>query len=291
VFSIIAGNPNVGKSTLLNRLVGSRIAITSHKPQTTRTRITGILTEFETQYVFIDTPGFHAPRNKLDERMQRTISEAIADVDAALLLVPPKESLNETELELMREINGAKIPLILVMNKADTVSSANQRDFYLESLARQGSFSAVLAVSALKGEGIEELKTLLAGYAVEGPFLFDEDALTDVPEKTIAAEIIRENLLKFLSDELPHGTAVVIERFSERAKKEIVDIEATIFCEKQSHKGMIIGKDGAMLKRIATGARIGIERFSGCRVNLKCWVKVRENWRNDERHIREIGNA
>jgi len=291
VFTAIVGNPNVGKSTLLNRLTGVKIAITSHKPQTTRTRITGILTEGGVQYVFIDTPGFHHPRTKLAEQMQKAIGAAVEGVDVALLVVTPKEALDETEKQLLGMLKRAGTPVVLAMNKSDTLASATDEKRLLESLASEGDFAGILSVSALKGDGIDALKALLAERAEEGPLMFDEDTLTDIPEKTIVSELIRESLLKFLFEELPHGTAVIIESFKERPTGDIVDIDATVICEKNSHKGMIIGKGGSMLKKIATSARLNIESFLSCRVNLQVRVKVRENWRNNERYLREISDA
>ena len=291
VFTAIVGNPNVGKSTLLNRLTGVKIAITSHKPQTTRTRITGILTEGGVQYVFIDTPGFHHPRTKLAEQMQKAIGAAVEGVDVALLVVTPKEALDETEKQLLGMLKRAGTPVVLAMNKSDTLASATDEKRLLESLASEGDFAGILSVSALKGDGIDALKALLAERAEEGPLMFDEDTLTDIPEKTIVSELIRESLLKFLFEELPHGTAVIIESFKERPTGGIVDIDATVICEKNSHKGMIIGKGGSMLKKIATSARLNIESFLSCRVNLQVRVKVRENWRNNERYLREISDA
>lgn len=291
VFTAIVGNPNVGKSTLLNRLTGVKIAITSHKPQTTRTRITGILTEGGVQYVFIDTPGFHHPRTKLAEQMQKAIGAAVEGVDVALLVVTPKEALDETEKQLLGMLKRAGTPVVLAMNKSDTLASATDEKRLLESLASEGDFAGILSVSALKGVGIDALKALLAERAEEGPLMFDEDTLTDIPEKTIVSELIRESLLKFLFEELPHGTAVIIESFKERPTGDIVDIDATVICEKNSHKGMIIGKGGSMLKKIATSARLNIESFLSCRVNLQVRVKVRENWRNNERYLREISDA
>jgi len=291
VFTAIVGNPNVGKSTLLNRLTGVKIAITSHKPQTTRTRITGILTEGGVQYVFIDTPGFHHPRTKLAEQMQKAIGAAVEGVDVALLVVTPKEALDETEKQLLGMLKRAGTPVVLAMNKSDTLASATDEKRLLESLASEGDFAGILSVSALKGVGIDALKALLAERAEEGPLMFDEDTLTDIPEKTIVSELIRESLLKFLFEELPHGTAVIIESFKERPTGDIVDIDATFICEKNSHKGMIIGKGGSMLKKIATSARLNIESFLSCRVNLQVRVKVRENWRNNERYLREISDA
>lgn len=289
VFTAIVGNPNVGKSTLMNRLIGAKISIISHKPQTTRTRIIGIITEGDLQYVFYDTPGYHIPHTKLGEYMQRFIRDAVDGIDVALLLVNPTGSFDENEKKLLEELKRSGTPVILVVNKFDTVSSEESGKLLVESLIKNESFPDVMTISALTGQGLRELKHRISKYAVAGPFMFDEDALTDTPERVIVAELLRERLLVHLSDELPHGIAVIIESFKERPGGDLIDINVSVICEKKSHKGMIIGKEGGMLKKVASEARQNIEDFLGCRVNLKCWVRVREGWRDKESLLREIG--
>ncbi len=283
----IAGRPNVGKSTLINALVGEKIAIVSHKPQTTRNRICGIVNRGETQFVLLDTPGFHKPRTRLGSYMVDVVRESVADVDAVLLLVEPIAHLGPQEEGLIAQLRDAQIPAILVINKIDTV----EKEALLEVIAlysAQYDFSAVVPISAKNREGLDALMDECAKFAVEGPHLFPEDMITDQPERQIAAEIIREKLLWCLEREVPHGTAVEIERFSER-ENGILDIDATIYCEKPSHKGIIIGKQGEMLKKISTMARVDCERFFGTKVFLQTWIKVRENWRDSARMIRNFG--
>ncbi len=283
----IAGRPNVGKSTLINALVGEKIAIVSHKPQTTRNRICGIVNRGETQFVLLDTPGFHKPRTRLGSYMVDVVRESVADVDAVLLLVEPIAHLGPQEEGLIAQLRDAQIPAILVINKIDTV----EKEALLEVIAlysAQYDFSAVVPISAKNREGLDALMDECAKFAVEGPHLFPEDMITDQPERQIAAEIIREKLLWCLEREVPHGTAVEIERFSER-ENGILDIDATIYCEKPSHKGIIIGKQGEMLKKISSMARVDCERFFGTKVFLQTWIKVRENWRDSARMIRNFG--
>ena len=283
----IAGRPNVGKSTLINALVGEKIAIVSHKPQTTRNRICGIVNRGETQFVLLDTPGFHKPRTRLGSYMVDVVRESVADVDAVLLLVEPIAHLGPQEEGLIAQLREAEIPAVLVINKIDTV----EKDALLEVIAlysAQYDFSAVVPVSAKNREGLDALMDECEKFAVEGPHLFPEDMITDQPERQIAAEIIREKLLWCLEREVPHGTAVEIERFSER-ENGILDIDATIYCEKPSHKGIIIGKQGEMLKKISSMARVDCERFFGAKVYLQTWIKVRENWRDSARMIRNFG--
>ena len=283
----IAGRPNVGKSTLINALVGEKIAIVSHKPQTTRNRIYGIVNRDETQFVLLDTPGFHKPRTRLGSYMVDVVRESVADVDAVLLLVEPIAHLGPQEEGLIAQLREAEIPAILVINKIDTV----EKDALLEVIAlysAQYDFSAVVPISAKNREGLDVLMTECGKFAAEGPHLFPEDMITDQPERQIAAEIIREKLLWCLEREVPHGTAVEIERFSER-ENGILDIDATIYCEKPSHKGIIIGRQGEMLKKISSMARVDCERFFGTKVFLQTWIKVRENWRDSARMIRNFG--
>lgn len=288
VFVAIVGKPNVGKSTLLNRLLGAKVAIVSSKPQTTRTRITGVLTEGGCQYVFLDTPGFHAPRNKLDQKMQQTVSEASADVDAALFLTWPKAFLDDEELLLLESLRAAHIPVILVYNKCDLAQSGKKADEQVAQLSALFPFDSAVKLSALTGKNCDGLLELLLDYSSEGPHFFPDDTLTDQPERVIAGEMVREQLLLQLFDELPHGCGVVVEQFSER-DSGLIDISAVIYCERESHKGMIIGKGGSKLKAVGTAARESIEQFLGARVNLQLHVKVKEAWRNNESVIKYLG--
>lgn len=283
----IAGRPNVGKSTLTNYLVGEKIAIVSNKPQTTRNRICGIVTRDNMQFVFVDTPGFHKARTKLGDYMVNTVRESIADVDATILVVEPIPSVGIQEQTLIEKLKGIRCPAILAINKIDTV----EKDKLLEVIsvyAQTGAFDAIIPISAKTGDGVEELLAECEKYAVDGPFLFPEDATTDQPEKQVMAEIIREKLLWCLDKEIPHGTAVEITRFTER-DNGIIDLDATIFCEKASHKGIIIGKHGDMLKKISSMARIDCEKFMGTKVYLTTWVKVKENWRDSDFLVRNFG--
>ena len=288
-FIAIVGCPNVGKSSILNRLLGEKIAIVSPKPQTTRTRIMGVLTEGEIQLVFTDTPGYHKPRTKLGEKMVKAVGEGIHDVDACLLVVEPKGEIREEELTLIKKLKSADIPAILAINKVDTIENKEDLLARIFELSKLYDFTSIVPVSALDGNGLGDLLKELKGLAFPSQHLFPDDTLTDQPEKVIAAEYIREKILKFTDKEIPHGTAVAIERFKEREDSDILDIDATIYCERESHKGIIIGKSGAMLKRISTAARHDMEKFFDCRVNLKCWVKVKEDWRNREGLIHNFG--
>ena len=283
----IAGRPNVGKSTLTNYLVGEKIAIVSNKPQTTRNRICGIVTRGDTQFVFVDTPGFHRARTKLGDYMVNTVRESIADVDATILVVEPIASVGTQEQMLLEQLKGKKSPIILVINKIDTV----EKDSLLEVIAaysQAAEFATIIPICAKTGDGVDALLTQCEKYAVESPFLFDEDLTTDQPERQVMAEIIREKLLWCLDREIPHGTAVEITKFSER-DSGIIDIDATIYCEKASHKGIIIGKQGAMLKKISSMARADCEKFMGTKVFLTTWVKVKENWRDSDFLVRNFG--
>lgn len=283
----IAGRPNVGKSTLTNFLVGEKIAIVSNKPQTTRNRICGIVTKEDTQFVFVDTPGFHRARTKLGDYMVNTVRESIADVDAIVLVVEPIASVGTQEQMLLEQLKSKKCPIILAINKIDTV----EKDMLLEVIAaysQAADFAAIIPISAKTGDGVDALLDECEKYAVESPFLFDEDLTTDQPERQVMAEIIREKILWNLDREIPHGTAVEITKFSER-DSGIIDIDATIYCEKASHKGIIIGKQGAMLKKISTMARNDCEKFMGTKVFLTTWVKVKENWRDSDFLVRNFG--
>ena len=283
----IAGRPNVGKSTLTNYLVGEKIAIVSNKPQTTRNRICGIVTREDTQFVFVDTPGYHRARTKLGDYMVNTVRESIADVDATILVVEPIASVGTQEADLIEKIKASKCPAILAINKIDTV----EKESLLEVIAaysETGLFDAIIPISAKTGDGVDALLKTCEKYAQESPFLFDEDLTTDQPERQVMAEIIREKILWNLEKEIPHGTAVEITRFTER-DSGVIDIDATIYCEKASHKGIIIGKQGAMLKKISTQARHDCEKFMGTKVYLTTWVKVKENWRDSDFLVRNFG--
>ena len=287
-FVAIVGRPNVGKSSLLNQLLGQKVAIVTQKPQTTRTRIMGVLTRGETQLVFIDTPGYHKPRNKLGERMIKAVGEGISGVDAALFVTEPEGELRDTELELLKRLRAEKCPVVLAINKIDTVQKKETLMQRIVQLTGVFDFKAVVPVSALKGDNVELIYEELEKLASESPHFFPDDTLTDQPERVIASEILREKMLLLLDKEVPHGVAVSIERMRER-QNGILDIDATIYCEKDSHKGIIIGKQGATLKRISTRARQDLERFFDCKVNLQCWVKVKEDWRNREGLIHNFG--
>lgn len=288
-FVAIVGKPNVGKSSMLNYFVGEKIAIISDKAQTTRTRITGVLTDEETQLVFIDTPGLHKPKNKLGDYMVKQVSESVADVDCAVLVTTPTGEITTAEKQLVENIKALGIPAILVLNKIDLLS---QKEDMLEKIAAFSQlfdFDEVVPVSVKDADGMDLLLGLIKNQAQEGPHFFPDDTLTDQPEKVIASEIIREKVLRNMRDEIPHGIAVSIEKMKEREDKAIIDIEATILCEKSSHKGMVIGKQGSMLKKIASESRVELESFLDSKVNLQCWVKVKEDWRNSEFVIRTLG--
>ena len=288
-FVAIVGKPNVGKSSLLNLLVGEKIAIISDKPQTTRTRITGVLTEGETQLVFIDTPGLHKPKNKLGDYMVKQVTDSVGDVDCAVFVTDPLGEVTEAEMQLIENIRQLHLPAILVINKIDTLQNKEDMVKKMVTISGMYDFEEVVPISVYQKDGTELMLKLIQDQAQEGPHFFPNDTLTDQPEKVIVAEIIREKVLRNMRDEIPHGTAVVIERMRERPGKDIMDIDATILCEKSSHKGMIIGKQGSMLKKIASQSRQEIESFLETRVNLQCWVKIREDWRNSEFSIRDLG--
>ena len=283
----IAGRPNVGKSTLTNHLVGEKIAIVSNKPQTTRNRICGILSRDDTQFVFVDTPGFHKPRTKLGDYMVNAVKDSIADVDLTILVVEPIASVGAQEQELIAQMSAKRVPALLAINKIDTI----EKDRLLEVIAvysNTGVFDAIIPISAKTGDGVDVLLAECEKYAIESPFLFPDDVTTDQPERQVMAEIIREKLLWNLDKEIPHGTAVEITTFTER-DNGIIDIDATIYCEKASHKGIIIGKQGAMLKKISSMARADCEKFMGTKVYLTTWVKVKENWRDSDFLVRNFG--
>lgn len=283
----VCGRPNVGKSTLTNTLVGEKIAIVSNKPQTTRNRICAVVTKGDTQFVFMDTPGFHKPRTRLGDYMVNVVRESVADVDAVMLLVEPLPNIGKQEQELIARFKETGVPALLVINKIDTV----QRAELLEVMAVYSGayeFDAIIPISAKTGEGVDELLAELSKYAVDGPPLFPDGMISDQPEKQICAELVREKLLLCLDKEIPHGTAVEVTRFSER-DDGIIDMDVTIYCEKASHKGIIIGKKGAMLKKIGELARADIEAFMGTKVFLQTWVKVKENWRDSQAQLRNFG--
>ena len=288
-FIAIIGRPNVGKSSILNRLLGQKIAIVSHKPQTTRTRIMGVLTEEETQLVFIDTPGMHKPKTELGKYVVKSVSESVAGVDAVMLVAECDKKPGDTELELIGKAKSLELPIVLALNKIDTLKNKEDIIPVISAYSAECNFTAIVPVSAQNGSGVDELKSELKALAMEGGHFFDDDTLTDQPERVLAAEIIREKLLRLLDKEIPHGTAVAVERMKTREDSGILDIDATIYCERDSHKGIIIGKGGSMLKKVGSYARQDMERFFDCKVNLRLWVKVKEDWRNRENLLRSLG--
>ncbi|MDD6395963.1 MAG: GTPase Era [Firmicutes bacterium] len=288
-FVAIVGKPNVGKSSILNKLLGEKIAIVSAKPQTTRSKIMGVMNYGETQLVFTDTPGLHKPKNKLGDYMVKTIADSIGDVDMCLMVVEESGRIHDAELELIEKFKKLEMPAVLAINKIDKLSDKSKLAERIAQFSELYDFEAIVPVSAETGEGLEDMTIELCKLAEEGPHFFDEDTLTDQPERVIAAEIIREKMLRLLNDEVPHGTAVEIEKMRERADGGIMDIEATIYCEKDSHKGIIIGKGGAMLKKIGTYARTDLEKFLEIKVNLKLWVKVTPDWRNKAGGLKRFG--
>ena len=288
-FVTIIGRPNVGKSTLMNHLIGQKIAITSNKPQTTRNRIQTVYTDMERgQIVFVDTPGIHHAKNKLGEYMVKVAKTSMKDVDVILWLVEPDTSIGSGDQEIAKQLSGVDIPIILVINKVDTVP----REKILEVINTYKElleFAEIVPLSALRGQNCDELLDCLFKYLPEGPMFYDEDTVTDQPERQIVAEIIREKSLHALSEEVPHGIAVSIDQMKKRKGKRLYDIDATIICERDSHKGIIIGKQGAMLKKIGTNARYEIEKLLDAKVNLKLWVKVKKDWRDSDFLIQNFG--
>ena len=283
----ICGRPNVGKSTLTNALVGEKIAIVSNKPQTTRNRISAVVTRGNTQFVLMDTPGFHKPRTRLGDYMVNVVKESVADVDAVMLLVEPIANIGRQEEELIASLKETNVPAVLVINKIDTVEKSELLEV-MAMYSQAHGFDAIIPISAKNNEGLDELMAQLDKYAVEGPQLFPDDMISDQPEKQICAELVREKLLLCLDKEIPHGTAIEVTKFSER-ENGIIDMDVTIFCEKASHKGIIIGKNGAMLRKIGEMARTDIEAFMGTKVFLQTWVKVKENWRDSMAQLRNFG--
>lgn len=283
----VVGRPNVGKSTLTNKLVGQKVAIVSSKPQTTRTRITGLLNKNGTQYVFLDTPGLHKPRTQLGDYMCKVVTDTVSEVDAAMLVVEPIANIGPAEESLIAQIKAHHMPAVLVINKIDTVKKEELLNV-IATYAAAHEFEAVVPISARTGEGLDDLLSELSKYAIEGPQLFPEDMVSDQPERQLVAEIIREKMLRLLDREVPHGVAVGIERWHER-EDGLVEINAVIYCEKASHKGIIIGKQGAMLREIGKQARGDIERMLDAKVYLELWVKVKEGWRNNQYQMRNFG--
>lgn len=284
----ICGRPNVGKSTLANAIAGEKIAIVSNKPQTTRNRIYAIRNMSDTQLVFMDTPGFHRPKSKLDEYMADVVRDSFSGTDAVVLIVEPIANVGEQEKQLIEYIRSCKAPSVLVINKIDSV----KKEALLAVIAAYAEvfeFSHIMPISAKTGEGVNELLTLLCSFAAEGPALFPEDMVTDQPDSQIAAEMVREKLLYCLDHEIPHGTAVEVTKFSERIDSGIIDLDVTIYCEKASHKSIIIGKGGSMIKKIGELARRDVERYMGTKVFLQTWVKVKENWRDSDSMVRNFG--
>lgn len=291
VFVTIVGRPNVGKSSLLNSLIGEKIAAVSAKPQTTRTKITGVLTKNEIQYVFMDTPGMHRAKNKLSEHMVKTISDSVADIETALLVVDCTETVGETERSLIADFSK-RAHVILVVNKIDLLEDKSALIVKLAEYSKLYDFDEIIPVSVKDNDGLDLIMEAIGRFASEGPHYFPDDMLTDQPEKVIMAEIIREKALNALNDEVPHGIAVTIESLNERDDRSgetILDISATIYCERESHKGIVIGKGGSMLRRIGADAREELETFFRIKVNLQCWVKVKEGWRNREGLIKNFG--
>ncbi len=290
VFVALVGRPNVGKSSLTNYLVGEKVAIVTKKPQTTRSRITGVITKGPVQYVLMDTPGIHAARNKLDARMTQTAAASLKDVDVTMMLFEPAGEFTDAELTMVKALQKGG-PAIAVINKVDLLDNFAALEARKKQLEEFGCFDHIVTISAKDGTGCDDLFAMIKPYGNEGPHYFDDDAFTDMPEKELVAELVREKALLFLREEVPHGIAVVVERFKERPDKDLIDIDVDIYCERKSHKGMIIGKGGQMLKKIASAARMDIEELLGVKVNLQCWVKVREDWRDNELQLNSLGFA
>jgi GTP-binding protein Era len=288
-FIAIVGRPNVGKSSLLNALLGEKVAIVTSKPQTTRTKITGVLTEGEKQYVFIDTPGLHKAKTRLGDNMVKAVNMSLNDIDAVLLVTEPEGEINKAELDLIESIQRLKLPAILVINKIDLLSDKKKLMERTRQFTDLCSFDAVVPISVAEEDGLDRLMAEIDKHLVESVHFFPDDTLTDQPERVIVAERIREKILLNMRQEIPHGTAVVVEKMREREQGDIIDIDAVIYCERSTHKGMIIGKGGQTLKKIASEARTDIESFLDMRVNLQCWVKVKEDWRNKDGLIQNFG--
>lgn len=289
-FVTIIGRPNVGKSTLMNHLIGQKIAITSKKPQTTRNRIQTVYTDEERgQIIFLDTPGIHKAKNKLGEYMVNVAEHTLKDVDVILWLVEPTDYIGAGEQHIIEKLKSVNTPVILIINKADTLADKNDMFKYIDVYRKVYDFAEIIPASALRGQNTDVVVDMIFKYLPYGPMFYDEDTITDQPERQIVAEMIREKALHALNEEIPHGIAVTIEQMKERGGKKLVDIDATIICERDSHKGIIIGKNGAMLKKIGSNARYEIERFLGRKVNLKLWVKVKKDWRDSDYLIKNFG--
>ena len=288
-FVTIIGRPNVGKSTLMNHLIGQKIAITSNKPQTTRNRIQTVYTDMERgQIVFLDTPGIHQAKNKLGEYMVNVAEHTLSEVDVILWLVEPSTFIGAGEQHIIKQLKKTKTPVILIINKVDTVERERILE-YIDAYRKVFDFAEIVPASALREQNLDTVVDVIFKYLPYGPMFYDEETVTDQPERAIVAEIIREKALHALDDEIPHGIAVVVERFKERPGTDLIDIDVNIYCERESHKGMVIGKGGAMLKKIASAARADCEEFLGCRVNLQCWVKVKSDWRDNEFLLNNFG--
>jgi len=283
----VVGRPNVGKSTMTNALVGEKVAIVSPKPQTTRNRICGVVNRGETQYVLIDTPGLHRARNRLGEYMVRVARQAVGEVDVVCLLVEPVAKVGDVEQELIDRIKGRRLPAVLVINKIDEVEKGRILEV-MGAYAAVHDFEAIIPISARKRDGLEELLAELEKYAVEGPQLYPDGQTTDQPERQMVGELVREKVLRNVEKEVPHGVAVEVTKFSQR-DSGLIDVEVTVYCEKESHKGILIGKKGAMLKKLGSEAREEIEKYMGEKVNLQMWVKVKENWRENRNYVRNFG--
>ena len=286
-FATLIGRPNVGKSTLMNRLIGQKIAITSSKPQTTRNRIQTVYTDERGQIVFLDTPGIHKAKNKLGDYMVNVAEHTLKEVDVILFLVEPTDYIGAGEKHIIEQLKKAKTPVILLINKIDKVPKKEELLLYIDAYRKEMEFDQIIPVSAKNGEGTEDLLKTIFDYLPYGPMFYDEDTVTDQPERQIVAQLIREQALRLLEDEIPHGIAVSVDSMKKR--KKIMDVDATIICERDSHKGIIIGKGGGMLKRIGTNARKGIEDLLECQVNLKLWVKVKKDWRDSDFLLKNFG--
>lgn len=289
IFVSIVGKPNVGKSSLLNNILGQKVSIVTNKPQTTRMRITGIFTRDNLQIVFIDTPGVHIPVTKLSNHMLKSISESINNVDVSVLLIDAKSKTNKAEQELLSQIKKRKQRAILAINKIDLLKNKAILIPLIQEYSKLHEFEAIIPISVLKNDGVEILLEEISKLSVESPHFFPDDTITDQSEKLIVSEILREKILINLQQEIPHSVAIVVEKMNVRESKNIIDIDCNIFCERKSHKGIIIGKHGEMLKKIATSARLELEQFFACKINLQCWVKIKDEWRNKERDIKMFG--
>lgn len=290
-FVTIIGRANSGKSSFLNAVIGEKIAVVSDKPQTTRTKITGVLTKDDIQYVFIDTPGIHKSKTKLGNHMMQAVKDSVTDIDTVVMVSDISKKVGEDEMSIIASLSSQNSPVILLLNKIDLVTKDHIAEA-IETYSNLYEFDCIIPVSVINGDGITDVMKEISNKAADGPHYFPDDMLTDQPERVIAAEIIREKMLMLLNDEVPHGIAVTIEQMKERRtadKKDILDISANIFCERDSHKGIIIGKGGAMLKKIGAMAREDLETFFEIKVNLQCWVKVKKDWRNKEGMIKNFG--